>query len=185
MHPTTRRTLFRAAGALLTLSIAPAAASAQQALAAVHVSAPVNDRARADELYERAMALPTETRFARKAAALYEQSAALRAAGDERAAASLRMAAYLRYYAGDRRAGVALMERAADHSAGTGDVVHAANAYIDAAIIAGELSDGARARELRQRAELLAGSPLLAESDRSAIRTRIAQWRDVAVAESR
>jgi len=179
MHPTTRRTLLRAAGALLTLSSAPAAVLAQQTLDPVHVTATPTQQA--DALHEQALALPTETRFAKRAARMHERSAALRAEGDTKTAECLRTAGYLRYYSGDRRAGANLLAQAAERSAETGDVVRAANAFIDAAIIAGELSDTRRAIDLRTRAELLATSPLISDADRTALRARFAQWRDVAV----
>jgi hypothetical protein len=168
---TTTRILLSASGALLALSGASAAALAQHTLAPVHVTASAT--ARADKLHDQAMNLPTETRYAKKAARLHEESAELRAVDDAQAVGCLRTAAFLRYYAGDRRAGVNLMERAATRAADLGDVARAADAYIDAAYIAQEVKDNARARELGRRAQLLTNSPLLSDAQRLALRNRL------------
>lgn len=167
----TTRILLGAGGALLTLSSTTAVLTAQHALEPVHVTASAT--ARADRLHEAAMALPTETRFAAKAAKLHEQSAELRGEGDPEAVNCLRSAAFLRYYAGSRRTSADLMERAAARAANIGDVARAADAYIDAAYIAQELRDGGRARDLARRAQLLANSPLISDVQRAALRARI------------
>jgi hypothetical protein len=165
----TTRILLGASGALLSISGAAATLSAQQTLEPVHVTA----NARADLFHDQAMALPTETRLANKAAKLHERSAELRDESDPMAASCLRTAAFLRYYAGGRRASADLMEKAAERAAGIGDVARAADSYIDAAYIAQELREGTRARELAHRAELLASSPLLTDAQRASIRARI------------
>lgn len=165
----TTRILLGATGALLSISGAAATLPAQQTLEPVHVT--VN--ARADRFHEQAMALPTETRFANKAAKLHERSAELRDESDPMAASCLRTAAFLRYYAGGRRASADLMEKAAERAAEIGDVARAADSYVDAAYIAQELKEGDRARAFAHRAELLANSPLITETQRAAIRARI------------
>ena len=165
----TTRILLGASGALLSITGAAATLSAQQTLDPVHVTA----NARADSFHDDAMALPTETRFATKAAKLHERSAELRDESDPMAATCLRTAAFLRYYAGGRRASADLMEKAAERAAGIGNVALAADSYIDAAYIAQELREGSRARELAHRAELLANSPLISEVQRASIRSRI------------
>ena len=165
----TTRILLRASGALLTISGAAAVLPAQQTLDPVRVTA----NARADKFHDEALALPTETRLALKAAKLHERSAALRDESDPQAATCLRSAAFLRYYAGSRRASADLMEKAADRAAGIGDVARAADSYIDAAYIAQELKDVSRARELAHRAELLSNSPLITDVQRAALRARI------------
>ena len=167
----TTRILLGASGALLSISGAAATLSAQQTLEPVRVTA----NAAADRLHDEAMALPTETRYANKAAKLHERSAALRDESDPQAATCLRSAAFLRYYAGGRRASADLMEKAAERSANIGDVAKAADAYVDAAYIAQELKQGERARELARHAELLANSPLITDVQRASIRARIGE----------
>ena len=174
-----RRTLS-VAGGLLAFAAAPAAASAQQALAPVNVT--VAPSARAESLVAKAQALPTTVDQFSKSARLYELAAASRAPGDAQAAAELRRAAFFRYYAGESRASVSLMERAAEHAAALGDVVGAANAYIDAALMAVDARLADRAKDLGRRAELLAESPMLDSTQRSALRGRMAGWHDVDVA---
>jgi hypothetical protein len=167
----TTRILLGASGALLSISGAAATLSAQQTLEPVHVTA----NARADSFHDQAMALPTETRFATKAARLHERSAELRDESDPMAASCLRTAAFLRYYAGGRRASADLMEKAAERAAGIGDVGRAADSYVDAAYIAQELKEGDRARTLARKAELLANSPLITDVQRASIRARIGE----------
>jgi hypothetical protein len=165
----TTRILLGASSALLSISGAAATLSAQQTLDPVRVTA----NARADKFHDEAMAMPTETRLANKAAKLHERSAELRDESDPMAASCLRTAAFLRYYAGGRRAGADLMEKSAERAMGIGDVARAADAYIDAAYIAQELKEGDRARSLAHRAELLANSPLITDVQRASIRARI------------
>ncbi len=176
--------LLRTGAALLTMiaapALAPAVASAQQTLDPVRVTASASSRA--DRLEAEAAALATHVRVYKKAARLYEQAADERAFGDPRATHCLRSAAYLRYYSGDRTSSVALLERAADQSSATGDVVGAANAYVDAAIVALELKQNERALALGRRGELLMNSPLLDESQRTALRSRVSEERAVAFA---
>jgi hypothetical protein len=176
--------LLRTGAALLTMiaapALAPAVASGQQTLDPVRVTASAS--ARADRLEAEAAALPTHVSAYKKAARLYEQAAEARGFGDPRAATCLRSAAYLRYYSGDRASSVGLLERAADQSAATGDVVSAANAFVDAAIVAAELKQGERALALGRRGEMLMNSPLLDESQRSALRSRVVGEHAVAFA---
>ena len=65
------------------------------------------------------------------------------------------------------------MERAASSAAERGDVVLAAQSFSDAAIMAHEIRQPARAWELGVRADVLTSSPLLSESQRLALRERI------------
>ncbi len=175
MYTRTRNFLL-AGGALFAIAAAPIAASAQQTLAPVRVTESVE---RADRLSAEADSLAREVSRFKDAARLYEKSAAARGPGDIKAIANLRSAAFLRYNAGDRRSGLSLMERAADRAVTLGDVITAANAYIDAAIIAAELRDGAQAQELSRRAALLTKSPLLDGRQRSALLARMDGWNAV------
>jgi hypothetical protein len=175
MYTRTRNFLF-AGATLFAIAAAPAAASAQQTLAPVRVTANI---ARADRLASEADSLSRMLNEFKRAAKLYEMSAAARPAGDMKAFTHLRAAAFLRYDAGDKRAGLGLMEQAALRAADLGDVIAAANSYIDAAIIAGELKQGTRAQDLSRRAALLTKSPLLDGAQRSALLVRMNGWRAV------
>lgn len=175
MYTSTRNYLF-AGGMILALAAAPIAASAQQTLAPVRVTANVEY---ADRLAVQAESLSRMLTHFKQAAKLYEQSAAARSVGDAKAFTHLRAAAFLRYDAGDKRASLGLMEQAAQRAADLGDVIAAANAYIDAALIAGEMKQGGRAQDLSRRAALLAKSPLLDVDQRGALLARMNGWRAV------
>ena len=179
MHATIRSTL-RAGAAAIAICAAPTIVAAQQPVPLDPVR--VTATSRAEQLEAEAAALPTMTKELRKAASLYERAAEARAPQDVARATNLRQAAYHRYYAGDTRAGGQLMERAAQQSAATGDVALAANAYIDAALIANERAETDRALDLGRKAELLVNSPLLDETQRAGLLGRIAGWHQVAVA---
>ena len=167
------RNFLMAGGMLLAVAAAPVAASAQQKLPPVRVTATL---AHAEALMLRAESLSTQLSHFKQAAELYEQSAEMRTASDPRAVSCLRSAATLRYNSGNKRKGLGLMEKAADRAIRLGDVVSAANAYIDAAVIASELRQGDRARDLGERAVLLAKSPLLSEEQRGALMYRMNGW---------
>src|SRR5512133_349560 len=120
---TEARTFLRAAALVIALGASATAASAQQTLDPVRVTASANDRA--DRLVAKAQALPTRIDQFGKAARLYEQAADARGDADLRTASHLRMAGLLRYYTGDRASGVRLLQRAAENSVALGDVAHA------------------------------------------------------------
>jgi hypothetical protein len=179
MHATVRSAL-RAGAAAIAICTAPTVVAAQQPVPLDPVRVTAESRA---ERYEaEAAALPTMTKEFKKAAGLYELAAEARSPQNAARATNLRQAAYHRYYAGDTRAGGRLMERAAQQSAATGDVALAANAYIDAALIANEREEIDRALDLGRKAELLINSPLLDEAQRAGLLGRIAGWHQVAMA---
>jgi len=182
MHSSARQ-LLTLSSTLLALAALPAAARAQATLKPVRVTA--QGVSRADRLRIEAEVLPTRLDQFSKAARLYEQSAAAREAGDTATTTCLRTAAFLRYYTGNTRASTDLMEKAAQRSTEQGDVAGAATSYIDAAILAVEAQQGARALDLGRRAEQLAASPLLTDAQRDALRTRMVGWHEVAVALNR
>ena len=99
MYTRTRNHLF-AGAALFAIAAAPIAASAQQTLAPVRVTASVEH---ADRLAAQAESLSRELTGFKKAARLYEMSAAARPVGDVKAFTYLRAAAFLRYDSGDKR----------------------------------------------------------------------------------
>ncbi|HEU4628584.1 MAG TPA: hypothetical protein VFS08_02535 [Gemmatimonadaceae bacterium] len=165
------RTSALAATAILAALAVPAIASAQHHLSTVHVSP--SAAAEAGVLHARAVAAGDSLNQLRKASRLHEQSADLRPAEDPQAFECLRQAALLRYYSGDRRGAIGLMERAAQLAADRGDVITAARSFSTAAIMAHETKQPARAWTLGVRAELLTASPLLTEAQRLALRSEI------------
>ena len=167
------RTFLMASGTLMALAAAPASAMAQQKLPPVRVTA---STAYADELAIRAESLSTDLSQFKKAAELFERSADARQPGDTRAVTCLRSAATLRYNSGNKAKGLTLMEKAGDRAIRLGDVMIAAHSYIDAAVIASELRQGARATDLSERAVLLAKSPLLSADQRTALLARMNGW---------
>jgi hypothetical protein len=174
---TTRTASWTTAALVLALGL-PVIARGQQPLEPVRV---VTDP-RADELHDRAVALYGNVSKFRQAARLHVMSAEFRAPEDPRAATCLRDAALLTYYSKRREEAGELMERAADRAAARGDVVTAANAYVDAAMIAEELKRPDRHFELGRKGEILMSSPLLSEEQRAALRARITHERQVASA---
>ena len=174
----TPRTQILATGAVLfAMLAAPMTVSAQQILDPIRVTAEAD---RAEQRAAEAAASATTSSHFIKAARLYERAAAARPESDPRNAESLRKAATLHYYSGDLRRSAVLMERSAQRSASIGDVVNAANTFIDAAIVANELREGERAVALGDRARMLMNSPLLSDTQRSQLRGRIARWAEVA-----
>ena len=144
----------------------PGAAAAQYRLPTIVSSV------KADSLHQAAVDLRTAGRW-RDAARLHRRSAEFRAAEDPRASQSLAEAAALAYAAGDRSGARTDMARAAERALARGDLRAAALAYLDAAWIAQEQEKPNQVWEFGHRAEILASSPLLSESDRGVILQRI------------
>ncbi|MEJ7812317.1 MAG: hypothetical protein WKG32_18040 [Gemmatimonadaceae bacterium] len=129
--------------------------------------------AEADALEARATALVDGQRKDwATAAALQGRAAALRA-DHPRAVASWSRAAWLHVGAKDRATARRLMERAARQALAGGDVERAANAYLDAALIARDDGREEQALRLARSARALAGSPLLSVEQRTAILQRV------------
>ncbi|HYF40000.1 MAG TPA: hypothetical protein VD930_09945 [Gemmatimonadales bacterium] len=127
---------------------------------------------KADSLYEAAVKLRNEGRY-RDAARLYRRSAEFRAADDPLGSECLSEAAAVAYAGGDHSGARNDMARAAERSLARGDLRAAALAYLDAAWIAQEQKKVGQVWEFGHRAEILAASPLLSETDRGAILRRI------------
>lgn len=170
--PRARLTVAAALATVAAALLAPAALGAQQQLNPVRVSAS-EAHARAEALHEHGAREAETLSRLKRAAKLHQQSAELRAPDDPRRAECLREAALLRYYGGDARGASGVMARAAARAAERGDVVLAAQSFSDAAIMAHETRQPARAWELGVRADVLTGSPLLSEAQRLALRERI------------
>ena len=151
---------------LLATAGLPGAAAAQYRLPTIVSSV------KADSLHQAAVQLRSAGRW-RDAARLYRRSAEFRAAEDPRGSKCLTEAAALAYAAGDRSAARTDMGRAAERALARGDLRAAALAYLDAAWIAQEQAKSSQVWEFGHRAEILAASPLLSESDRGVILQRI------------
>lgn len=108
-----------------------------------------------------------------RAADLYRQAAALRGAGDVIAIADLKTAARLEFYRGHEGTAMRDLENAGERALAMGDVVAAANAFVDAAWIASAEGRGTKAREFADKAQLLALSPLISPSDREELEARL------------
>ena len=151
---------------LLATAGLPGAAGAQYRLPTIVSSV------KADSLHEAALELRSAGRY-RDAARLYRRSAEFRAAEDPRGSQCLTEAAALAYAAGDRSAARTDLAGAAERALARGDLRAAALAYLDAAWIAQEQKKPGQVYEFGHRAEILAASPLLSDSDRGAILQRI------------
>ena len=151
---------------LLATAGLPSAAAAQYRLPTIVSTV------KADSLHEVALEMRTEGRY-RDAAHMYRRSAEFRAAEDSLGVQCLTEAAALAYAAGDRSGARTDLAHAAERALARGDLRAAALAYLDAAWIAQEQQKPAKVWEFGHRAEILAASPLLSESDRGAILRRI------------
>lgn len=158
------------AAALAILSAAPVLA-AQGAEASVR---PDPEHEKAEQLRDKAEALFSQPKQWKKAVRLLEQSAELRAADDAEAYDCLMYAGRLRAAIGDLKGARVNLEKAAAHALARGEIVDAANAFIDAAHAAAALKDSRGARDLVKRASLLTQSPLLSMQQRSHLQARIA-----------
>jgi hypothetical protein len=156
------------AGVLLATLGLPATVTAQYRLPVLVSSV------KADSLQEVAVALVAAHRW-RDAARLYRRSAALRAPDDPQGFKCLTDAAALAYATKDRSGARQDMADAAAQALARGDLRASALAYLDAAWIAQEQNDSRQVWELGHRAEMLAASPLLGVSDRTAILQRISR----------
>lgn len=156
--------------ALAILSAAPVLA-VQGAEASVR---PDPEPDKAEQLRERAEALFSQPKQWKKAVRLLEQSAELRAADDPEAYDCLMYAGRIRAALGDVKGARINLEKAAEHALARGEIIDAANAFIDAAHAAAALKDGRGARELVERASLLTRSPLLSLQQRNQLQSRIA-----------
>jgi hypothetical protein len=169
--------ILAGAAVLFALTAVPSTMTAQQVLQPVRVTAEAD---RAEQLAAEAFSVAaTPTQF-RKAGRLYERAAAARSSMDPHSAVALRKAAVSHYYGGSTVKSAELMERSADRAIQFGDVVSAANSYLDAAFIVQGLRQGQRATDLARRAQLLTVSPLLSDAQRSALVARIAGGTNVA-----
>jgi hypothetical protein len=127
----------------------------------------------ADQLQARAQALFASPDLYPVAAQLFKRSAAMRAPGDPQAVESLAMAARLLTYAGQYGRARAAMESAAERALADGDVVTAAHHFAEAAYIAGNYAQNARAEDLVERVLWLASVPGLSDGQRQDMLQRL------------
>ncbi len=110
-----------------------------------------------------------------RAAALFAEAAGLRSFGEAEAISDLHAASLLRYYLGGLDEALFLMAGAAEQAVASGQVLAAAQSYIDGAWIAVELRLTPAALEFAESATLLAGSPHLTESESRLILDRLGE----------
>ena len=134
----------------------------------------MNDEARAAALVEKAEELSKVRANFHEAASHYREAVDLYD-GRRPAVEPLRMAGRLAFYMGDESRAYRDFARAGEIALEWGDVVSAANAFLDAAWIARERDQGAQAVDMITRAEKLSHSPLIAASDRRGLQERIAE----------
>jgi hypothetical protein len=161
-----------AAGALLAIAAVPMVASAQASLLPIKVT---EKQSRAAELDRKAESLETDDwGKIRAAAKLREQAASLREDSDVLKSASLYWAARDHYYADNTSKARDLMVNAAQHAMDVGDVIGAASAYTDAAFISADLRDVANTKLYATKARMLASSPMLSQSQKQDVLSRLA-----------
>ena len=184
MESRVRVMLASAAALIAALSAgAPVAIHGQGVLAPVRVT--VDQGVEADALDRQAAERYGTPREWRTAARLHERAAALRGPADASASESLEMAAHLYRAAGDLGKARSAMERAASHAAARGDVVTAANAYVDAGLLALENGRDDQVATLARKAETIAYSPLLSELQRATIMNRVGYSQLLAVVDGK
>ncbi len=108
---------------------------------------------------------------------LYREAADLRG-DDPGAIADLIMAGKLAYYVGHKGQAVDHLARAGEIALEWGDVLTAAQSFLDAAWVADREGHDAEAYELGRRAEKLSASPLIQRQERVSILSRIADLMD-------
>jgi hypothetical protein len=125
------------------------------------------------QLEQKAVALYSQPERALEAAQLQRQAAGLRAPDDPKGVGALIMSARLFNYAQKPLLARKTMEAAAERALAMGDVVRAAQAYVDAALIAQEQGSSKQVVRLAHKAVLLTTSPLLRTDERAGIMNRI------------
>ena len=160
------------AGALLAIAAVPMVASAQASLLPIKVT---ERQSRAAELDRKAASYEEQNwGKIRTAATLREEAASLRQDSDVLKSASLYWAARDHYYADNTARARDLMADAAQHALEVGDVIRAATAYTDAAFISADLRDVASTKLYATKARMLANSPMLSQSQKDDVLSRLA-----------
>jgi hypothetical protein len=162
-----------AAGSAVVAVLSAAPAGSQQLSYAITTekSAPRPDPA---QLERQAAELYSSPKNFKRAADMLLRAAEMREVTDPMKVKNQSLAARLLYYAGDKTRGLTVLEGAADHALNTGDVLVAAELYLDASYVAQELEQGEKMRELAEKTRLLMNSPLVDARDRDRVLGRIA-----------
>jgi hypothetical protein len=167
MTTRTRWALTAMAGLLLS---APSVAQAQSSTT---VSDEADREARAHEMVVKAEEASQDINSFREAAFLYRQAA--ETLGDHpESAHNLVQAGRLAYYTGREGQAIDDFEAAGESALAWGDVVTAAESFLDAAWVAAGENRGSEALTLARRAEKLSSSPLIQRQERVALLSRIA-----------
>ena len=144
-----------------------------EAQTSTKASVPVPASVRAAELHTRAVELHADPSRAFEAARLHIAAAQLRTPSDPEGVHDLALAAHMYSYAKRPLEAKRTMERAAERALAMGDVLRAAQAYVDATFMADIQQNRVEVTRLGRRALLLAGSPLLDSQQQSAITRRL------------
>jgi hypothetical protein len=160
------------AGALLAIAALPMVASAQASLLPIKVT---EKQSRAAELDRTAASYEDgDWSKIRTAAKLREEAADLREDSDVLKSASLYWAARDNYYSEKTAKARDLMVRSARQALDVGDVIAAASAFTDAAYISADLKDVASTKLYATKARMLANSPMLSQTQKSDVLSRLA-----------
>lgn len=171
--PLSRAVAVGACAVLASLILAPAS-RAQQSLSPVEIEAAraKSEIARADKLEEYARTLySTPSRF-REVAELHQRAAMIRG-DDPSAVASYRSAAWAYSVARNNGLATQMMVKAAEHATKVGRIEQAANAYIDAALLAVANNREDKVPALLSRMHTVLSAPLLTEDRRTKILERV------------
>ncbi|HSJ05334.1 MAG TPA: hypothetical protein VK936_01445 [Longimicrobiales bacterium] len=161
----------KAAGLALLVGLMGVGGQAAAAAQVTDRAAPAPERA--IELQRQAEALFSQPTQWRRAARLLEASAELRDEGDAGTYTCLVYAGRLRAAVGDHEGALRNLEAAAANALARGEVVEAAQAYIDAAYAAVDARRADEAHDMAARAGLLAQSRLISAEQRAAIIQRL------------
>lgn len=158
---------------LTALAVLLVGASGVEAQSAVPATDEAERTARAEQLERQADEASQDMKSFKKASSLYREAA--EALGDHPDAADhLVQAARLAYYTGDESRAIQDFRAAGERALEWGDVLVAAQSFLDAAWVAAEEDRGTEAIQLAQRAERLSSSPLIQRQERASLLSRIA-----------
>ena len=108
-----------------------------------------------------------------RAADLYREAAALRPSGDPIAVKNLIQAARFSFYSGKHDRALRDFAAAAESALRIGDMVAAAESFIDAAWVAQQSHDGTQALRYATRAREVTASPFIRDADRARLLGRM------------
>lgn len=153
----------------ITAVLLPAMLSAQE----IRSGANYSGYNQANSLRAQAIALYDAPARAAEVAKLHLEEVQHRAANDPLAVEALFMAAFFFKYAGRQFDARKTLEQVAERTLANGDVMEAAQAYLEAAGLAQAANQMSETRRLAEKASLLSDSPLLKLEQRTWIRNQI------------